>query len=196
MYCYFWTSYCLLNVGTGTLENTMNLEKKFDDLLWRHQWRHQHENTFISLILTQGFQTCNQIWAIVKTNENRNLKFGFLNFDNRRAFTPEVVLAIDSATEWPWVSPTIWAFDRLCSLNSNGVIAILIFDRFCDVMTSSMTSSTPKTIGLCVGPRYICGPNLVMISQSVFELSRRGQTNKQTDKPLNEHTCQIFDFGK
>ena len=68
------------------------------------------------------------------------------------------------------------------------------FDLFLDLMTSSVTSSTPKTISLCAGPSTICGPYLVMIWRFVLEIwwdnVTNKQTNKQTDRQTDQHICQ------
>ena len=68
------------------------------------------------------------------------------------------------------------------------------FDLFLDLMTSSVTSSTPKSIGLFAVPSSICGPSLVMIWRFVREIwwdnVTNKQTNKHTDKRTDQHTCQ------
>ena len=67
-----------------------------------------------------------------------------------------------------------------------------------------MDLDPPKTIQLFLAIRAICGANFVMIGEIFFELSMvkesgHKQTYRQTDRqthPTNQHTCEIYDFGK
>ena len=85
---------------------------------------------------------------------------------------------------------------RCSSLNINRVIAIWKFWGFCDLVNSTFDLRTRKSIGIPSDHRYTCWCNLVKICQRVRELSSNKYTHRQTDKPLNEHTCQNANFGK
>ena len=90
-------------------------------------------------------------------------------------------------------------FNFFSSVKIDWVIAILKFLCFLDLMTSSMTSSPPKTIHLCLGSEYISPPNLVKIGWKLWPVSSDLQTDRQTNKQTNRQTnilAKIEDFGK
>ena len=68
-------------------KNTMNIEKWFDDLLWRHQWRHQHEKYFSGTICDDLFIFDVKIKLYWKFEIFKMAAF----LRVRRSFKPEVI---------------------------------------------------------------------------------------------------------
>ena len=69
-------------------------------------------------------------------------------------------------------------------------MAVQKVDLFLELMTSSMMSPLPKTIGFFPQQGYICGPSLVKIGQTVQPVSLKPQTHRQTDRQTNEMSIE------
>ena len=62
-----------------------------------------------------------------------------------QTFLPDVIPEVEYTRDIAISISDIWAFDRRSSSNMDGDIAISIFDLFCDLVTSSMTSWVRET---------------------------------------------------
>ena len=87
-------------------------------------------------------------------------------------------------------TPAFWAFDRRSGSIIDGVIVIWKFGLFFDLVTSFHDLLHCQCYLLELLTHSIYGPILVIICQSVRELCLTKRTDKQTDKPTNEHSCQ------
>ena len=105
----------------------------FESTLWRHRWRHHHENTYFGII-------CDDLFI---SEVKLKLCLIFQNFHNGRYFelATNFFLRKENIPErLPWAFPTFWAFDRRSSSNIDGDISLSKFDLLCDLVTSSITS--------------------------------------------------------
>ena len=139
----------------------MNIERNFEATLWRHRWRHHHENTFFGII-----------WDDLFISEVKlKLCLIFQNFQNGRYFelatnfftgsyTGSCIYQKDNHEHFRY-------FDRRCSSNIDGDILISKFDLLCDLVTSPMTLWIYIHIMVVKISWYICTGSLMMISRLV-----------------------------
>ena len=121
-------------------------------LLWKYFFWHN---------LARSFNTWCQIeaaWIFKKKIKLRNFRAG-ANF---------FVLS-----KRPRACPTFWVSDRRSSSNIREVMTISKCDLLFDLMASSVTSSTPKSIQLIPQTGSIFVPSLVLIAQTVRPVWRR-----------------------
>ena len=126
-----------------------------------------------------------------------NLSVIFWDFQNGRHFEDRVRFLNVSCTE-NWVEhqdsqSTFLHYEFLIDVLAKQLTELWLFQN----LTQLFDLWPRKTIHFCIGQGYICGSSLVMMCHSVRELSKDTQTDKQTNIPLNEHTCKFLrNFGK
>ena len=119
--------------GAGPLLD-MSFEGNFQVTMWRHRWRHHHENTF--------WGRSSHIWC------QNEAVFDISKFSKWQSFwghnklfllevIPEVIQEVEYARIIAMGIYDVLTFDRRSSWNIDGYITILKFDLF---MTSLMTS--------------------------------------------------------
>ena len=125
-YNYFWDGDGIENVTSRLWKFSyfcsrhMNIEENFETSLWRHRWRHHHENVFG--IIWDGLFISDVKWKLCLI---------FQNFQNGRHFEFttnffywKLYRKLNIPERKPWTFRTFWAFDRRSSSNIDLDISI------------------------------------------------------------------------
>ena len=108
--------------------------------------------------------SCNEYLKKIQNDESLGLG---------RTFSSEVSPEVEHIITKLRACPTFWAFDRRSSSNISEVMTISKIDLLFYLMTSSVMSSTPKSIQLIPQTGSIFVPSLVLIAQTARLVSRR-----------------------